>query len=335
MILDLYFCIMGYYKKNAGVLLLEFLDANFQTVLVPAGLFMIMMGLGLTLSINDILRVLVMPKAVLLGMMGQLVLLPALAFALALTLNLSPVISIGLVLLSACPGGITSNAYVFASRGDVALSVTLTSIASICAVFTMPFLTVLALSTFSGGTENVTVPVSTIMNSLAKLTVLPIILGMLTRKYLPEFAKAMKEPVRKMAITILVLVIIGNTWFSIDTLKLYIVQAGIAALSLNVLCMLMGYSLARLSKLNVDQTITITYEVGLQNLSLALVLANTILGRPDYAAVTLVYGLFMKFTALSFLAYTRKMKRNQLEQDNIGTVKGTTKRENKEERTAL
>lgn len=290
---------------------MDFLAANFQTVLVPAGLFMIMMGLGLTLSVNDILRVVQMPKAVFLGLLGQLILLPALAFILAFVLKLPPVISIGLILLSACPGGITSNAYVFASRGDIALSVTLTSISSLFTVFTMPFLTLLALSTFAGLTEEVEVPASSIMSSLAKLTVLPIILGMLTRKYLPDFAEMMKEPVRKMAITILILVIIGNSWFSIDTLKLYIVQAGIAALALNVLCMMMGYGLAKLNKLNVDQTISITYEVGLQNLSLALVLANTILGRPDYAAVTLVYGLFMKFTALSFLAYTRKMKREE------------------------
>ena len=280
----------------------------FQTIIIPFGLFMIMMGLGLTLSIDDILRVIIMPKAVLIGLIGQLLLLPATAFLIAFLLNPAPVIAIGLVLLSACPGGITSNAYVFASRGDIALSVTLTSIASLFTVVTMPFLAWLALATFADIGEIVNVPIANMMRSLAQLTILPIILGMLTRKFKPDFAQKMVEPVRKMAIGILIMVIAANTWFSIDTLKMYFVQAGIAALVLNLVCMSTGYSLSRLAKLNTDQTISITYEVGIQNLSLALVLANTLLLVPDYAAVTLVYGFIMKFTALSFMAYARKLK---------------------------
>lgn len=280
----------------------------FQTMIVPFGLFMIMMGLGLTLSIDDILRVIVMPKAVLIGLFGQLLLLPAIAFILAFALNPAPVIAIGLILLAACPGGITSNAYVFASRGDIALSVTLTSIASMFTVVTMPFLAWLALTVFAEGSEMVDVPIANMMRNLAQLTILPIVIGMLTRKYKPDFAQVMVEPVRKMAIAILIMVIIGNTWFSIDTLKQYMVQAGIAALFLNISCMSAGYAISRLMKLNTDQTISITYEIGLQNLSLALVLANTLLGVPAYAAVTLVYGLFMKFTALSFMAYAKKLK---------------------------
>ncbi len=280
----------------------------FQTIIIPFGLFLIMMGLGLTLSIDDILRVIIMPKAVLIGLTGQLILLPAVAFLLAYSLNTAPVIAIGLVLLSACPGGITSNAYVFASRGDIALSVTLTTIASLFTVFTMPLIVWIGLTVFADSSDIVDVPVSGMMRSLAQLTILPIIIGMVIRKFKPDFAVKMVEPVRKMAIAILIMVIITNTWFSIETMKLYIVQAGIAALLLNVICMSMGYGMSKFAKLNTDQTISITYEVGLQNLSLALVLANTILGMPDYAAVTLIYGFFMKFTALSFMAYAKKLK---------------------------
>ena len=280
----------------------------FQTIIIPFGLFMIMMGLGLTLSIDDILRVIIMPKAVLIGLAGQLLLLPSIAFLLAFLLNPAPVIAIGLILLAACPGGITSNAYVFASRGDIALSVTLTSIASLFTVVTMPLLAWLALTTFTDSGEIVNVPIANMMRSLAQLTILPIILGMLTRKYKPDFAEKMVEPVRKMAIGILIMVIVANTWFSIDTLKMYFVQAGIAALALNLTCMSVGFGLSRLTKLNIDQTISITYEVGIQNLSLALVLANTLLMVPDYAAVTLVYGFIMKVTALSFMAYARKLR---------------------------
>jgi len=280
----------------------------FQTTIIPAGLFLVMMGLGLTLSIDDILRIIIMPKAVITGLIGQLILLPLVAFGLAFLMNPAPVIAIGLILLAACPGGITSNAYVFASRGDIALSVTLTTVASLFTVFTMPLLATMALTLFAEGSDMVSVPVSNMMRSLAQLTILPIALGMGVRKFKPAFAEKMVEPVRKMAIGILIMVIITNTYFSIDTLKQYMLQAGAAALILNITCMTMGYGLARLTRLNTDQTISITYEVGLQNLSLALVLANTLLGVADYAAVTLIYGFFMKFTALSFMAYAKKLR---------------------------
>ena len=298
----------------------------FQTMIVPFGLFMIMMGLGLTLSIDDILRVIIMPKAVLIGLVGQLLLLPAIAFGLAFALNPAPVIAIGLVLLAACPGGITSNAYVFASRGDIALSVTLTSISSMFTVVTMPFLAWLSLTVFAEGSNGIEVPIANMMRNLAQLTILPIVIGMLTRKFQPNFADKMVEPVRKMAIGILIMVIIGNTWFSIDTLKQYMVQAGIAALFLNVTCMAAGFGISKLMKLNSEQTISITYEIGLQNLSLALVLANTLLGVPAYAAVTLVYGLFMKFTALSFMAYAKKLRRVANDEGEVASsqeVQGT------------
>lgn len=292
----------------------------FQTVIIPFGLFLVMMGLGLTLSMDDILRVIIMPKAVLTGLAGQLILLPLVAFGLAFVMNPAPVIAIGLILLAACPGGITSNAYVFASRGDIALSVTLTTVASLFTVFTMPLLAWLALDTFAEGGAILEVPVGNMMRSLAQLTILPIGLGMAFRKFKPVFAERMVEPVRKMALGILILVIITNTYFSIDTLKQYMLQAGVAALLLNVVCMSMGYGLTRIAKLNVDQTISITYEVGLQNLSLALVLANTLLGVPDYAAVTLIYGFFMKFTALSFMAYAKKLKGIEKAEGKVASI---------------
>lgn len=292
----------------------------FQTIIIPFGLFLVMMGLGLTLSIDDILRVIIMPKAVVTGLAGQLLLLPLVAFALAYLMNPAPVIAIGLILLAACPGGITSNAYVFASRGDIALSVTLTTVASLFTVFTMPLLAWLALNRFAEGSDIMAVPVGNMMRSLAQLTILPIALGMGVRKFKPGFAEKMVEPVRKMAIGILIMVIVTNTWFSIDTLKHYFLQAGMAAFLLNITCMSLGYGLSRLMRLNTDQTISITYEVGLQNLSLALVLANTLLGVADYAAVTLIYGFFMKFTALSFMAYAKKLKGMAKAEEEVATA---------------
>lgn len=280
----------------------------FLTYVVSTCLFSIMVGLGLNLSLRDIVRVVVMPKAVLTGLVGQLILLPLLAFAYAWGFGLAPVIAIGLIILAACPGGVTSNAYVFASRGDIALSVTLTSVASLFTVFTMPLLTLLALTAFADSANMVTIPLSTIMTSLAKLTVLPIFIGMTVRHFRPALAETLREPVRKLAFMMLLVVIIGNSWFSIDTIKQYFVQAGAMAILLNLSCMLLGFGLSKLMRLNGEQTISITYEVGLQNIALALALANTILQVPDYAIFTIIYGFMMKFSALAFMAYARRLR---------------------------
>jgi BASS family bile acid:Na+ symporter len=246
---------------------------------------------------------------VLTGLGGQMILLPLLAFALAFIFPIPAVIAIGLIILAACPGGITSNAYVLASRGDIALSVTLTTISSLLSIITMPLLTWLALTTFATGGDFVEVPITSMMIGLARLTLVPIAIGMTLRHYKPQLADSMKEPVRKLAFFFLMVVILGNTWFSIDTIKLYFVQAGAMVIVLNLCCMGMGYGLSKLTRLNTEQTITITYEVGIQNLSLALTLANTILLMPDYAIFAIIYGFLMKFSALGFMAFARRMHR--------------------------
>jgi BASS family bile acid:Na+ symporter len=117
----------------------------FYTQVIPVGLWIVMLGLGLALTPQDIKNVFVMPKAVSVGLVGQLILLPILAFVLASVLAPTPAIAVGAIVLAACPGGVTSNAYSFASRGDVALSVTLTAVTSFITIFSVPFITFLAL----------------------------------------------------------------------------------------------------------------------------------------------------------------------------------------------
>lgn len=285
---------------------MEVFSQIFQTYIVQIGLFLIMAGLGLTLSIKDLLEAITTPKAVIIGLVGQMILLPLLAFGLAFIFKPSPFIAIGLILLAACPGGITSNGYVLVSRGDVALSVTLTTISSLLTVITMPLLAYLAFATFSEGASDLNVPTNNLMVSLAKLTVLPIVGGMILHWKFPAFAEKMKEPVRIMAFAILVMVIVGNTVTSFDTLKHNIVAAGLLAAVLNITALAMGYALSKLFKLSNEKTISITFEVGIQNLSLVLTLAMAILKIPDYAAFALVYALFMKVTSIGFTAYSLK-----------------------------
>jgi BASS family bile acid:Na+ symporter len=282
-------------------------SAIFFTVVVPLCLFMIMAGLGLSLTVRDIARVIAMPKAVFLGLTGQMILLPLLAFGLVELFSPPPVIAVGLILLAACPGGITSNAYVFASRADVALSVTMTTISSMLIVVTMPLLTWLALRAYAGTAVMVDLPIPALMGKLALLTLLPIALGMSVRARWPAFAARVLEPTRWTAIGLLLVVIVGNTIVSFHTLVDNMLEAGLVSFLLNVTGMGMGYGLARLGRLSPSQTVAITYEVGVQNISLVFTLAIAILGMPDYSVTALVYGLFMKATALGFLAVSRKI----------------------------
>jgi BASS family bile acid:Na+ symporter len=286
--------------------MVQFFTEIFQTYIVQAGLFLIMWGLGLTLSIDDLAKAIVRPKALLVGLTGQMVLLPLLAFFLAFVFRSEPVITIGLILLAACPGGITSNAYTLVSRGDVALSVSLTTLSSIMTVVTMPLLAYVAFQTFGSANSGVDVPMSTMIVSLARLTVLPIVLGMLLRWRFPALAERLTEPVRKMALVILIGVIVGNTVTSFDVLMANIVDVGLLAGTLNLSALAMGFGLAKLFRLPNEQTVSLTFEVGVQNLSLVLTLAMAILHIPEYAAFALVYSLFMKITSLGFTAYSLK-----------------------------
>lgn len=288
---------------------MDAIGAFFLTYGVQVCLFVIMACLGLSLSIGDFIEAIAKPKAVVLGMVGQLVLLPGLAFLLVAIFRPDPIIGIGMVLLAACPGGVTSNAYVLVARGDVALSVALTAISSLLIVVSMPLFTYLAFATLGDASRTFDVPVESLMASLARLTLLPIALGMLIRWRFPAFAESLQEGARKLAFVMLMAVIVGNTVSSFDVLLANLVETGMLALLLNVAAMAMGFGMARWFSLTDRQTVSITFEVGVQNLSLVLTLALAILGMPQYAVFALVYALSMKVTALSFTAWSLRWLR--------------------------
>ncbi len=283
--------------------------ALFKSFFIPLCLFSVMMGLGLSLSVQELLQAFKSPKAMIAGLAGQIILLPLLAFGTASVLHLAPEICIGMILLAACPGGITSNGYVFASRGDSALSVALTTTSSIICVASIPFFLTTALKLYGESQVSINLPIGSMMLGLAKLTVLPVSLGMLIHYVRPKFAQRMIEPLRIITLVILIIVILGSSWLAIDVIKNNFLSIGFVAVGLNICAMAMGYGLSRLTRLNNAQTVAITYEVGIQNLALALVLANTILQKPEYAIFSIVYAFMMKFSALSFMAYSKKLLR--------------------------
>ncbi len=292
----------GAYLENEHMDLVAF----FYTDVIPVGLWIVMLGLGLALTPQDIKNIFIMPKAVSVGLAGQLVLLPILAFGICLAFAPTPAIAIGALVLAACPGGVTSNAYSFASRGDVALSVTLTAVTSFITIFTVPLITFLALDYFLEAGTAIDLPVGQMMWMLAKLTVVPVAIGMLIRYQLKDRAENFIEILRTVTFVFLLVLIITGSILAIDELRQYFLQIASVVLSLNVLAMAMGFALGWLFKLPVTQRISITYEVGVQNISLASLVMLTVLQNENYFIVAVVYAAIMKLTAMGFMYFARQ-----------------------------
>ena len=293
----------------------------FYIKVIPVGLWIVMLGLGLALTPRDIKNIFTMPKAVSVGLFGQLVLLPILAFGLGSLLAPTPALAVGAIVLAACPGGVTSNAYTFASRGDVALSVTLTAVSSFITIFTVPLVTYLALDYFLATGTAPELPIGDMMTMLAWLTVVPIAIGMVIRHKWSDKAERIIEALRTATFVFLLALIITGSLLAIDVMKQYFLQTAAVALSLNILSMAMGFALGWIFRLNVPQRISITYEVGVQNISLASLVMLTVLNNADYFVVAVVYAAIMKVTALAFMYYARRwFARHHLAEDQPTTA---------------
>lgn len=276
------------------------------TRLIPVILFVLMLGMGLSLTLADFRRVLSYPRAALVGLSGQLLLLPLLAFTLAVALRAPPAVAVGGMLLAACPGGVTSNGYVFVARGDLGLSITLTAVTSVVTMITIPLISWWSLHYFLEAGAVPDLPALTIMQRLVILTALPISLGMIVRHRWPDAALRAVETVRRISLLLLIVIIVAATLGSLDTIKNSAMSAVTLAVSLNLLSMLAGYGLGRLFSLPQIQTRTITFEIGVQNLSLAVLVAITILGRPEFSVLAVVYAFIMKISALTLVFFWRR-----------------------------
>ena len=278
------------------------------TVAIPVALATVMLGMGLSLTLEDLKRGVLYPNAVGTGLLGQLILLPLLAFVLATMLAPNPAIAAGAIMLAACPGGVTSNAYTFAARADVALSVTLTAIESIITIFTIPLFAYLALSFYFDQATAPDVPAVGMIRQLAIITAIPITCGMVFRAFQPALAARLVEMLRKVTVYVLVFLIVMAAFASWEDVVENFAAAGFLVLALNLLSMAMGYGLARATDLPVKQQITLVYEVGVQNISLALLVTLTLLENPLLAITSLLYAVVMPITALVFLRVASRMR---------------------------
>lgn len=284
----------------------EFVNSD----VVPWVLSLVMAGLGLSLTLADFRRVVVFPKAASIGLVAQLAGLPLAAFALAFVFNAPTAIAVGLVILAACPSGVTANAYSFAARADVPLCVTLSALTSVITVFTIPFLIELALSVFGEPGLSVQVSPRNMFRNLATITLLPLALGMLGRHLFPRAAERAVEPIRKIVLWLMIVVLLLGVVSSIEDIAANFAAAGALVIVMNVTTMALGYGTARAFRLPVEQVVTITFEVGVQNLALALAIAYVILDVPAFAISALIYAAVMPATALAFVSIGRRLITN-------------------------
>lgn len=272
------------------------------TIGIPAGLFAIMFGIGLQLVPDDWLRIKREPRGVLAGFLGQFGAMPAIAIAVALLAPLPPDIAIGFIILAACPGGIVSNSFSYLSRGDVALSVTLTAISSVLAVLTLPL--IIELGFALGGnnlTNDLRLPLGRTFLQLFLLTILPLATGMVIRRVLPAFAEKADRAFRGINILVLALLFGAVLVTEFDFLLANMLATGTISILLSMACLTAGYLMAAGFNLPRIQRKTIAIETGVQNGSVGIMIATTILQEPAFAIAPAIYGTLSMFVTAGFI----------------------------------
>ena len=275
------------------------------TLLLPIALGIVMLGLGLSLTVADFARVVRYPKAVLIGLFIQTVVLVAGAYVIARLAALPPELAVGLMLLAASPGGATANIYSHLAHGDVALNITLTAINSLLALVTLPLIVDAALVHFLGQDQYVPPPTRKVIE-VAAIIVLPVLIGMALRAGLPKVAAALEKPIRLFAVLVLVAVIGAAIVAEWERLPGFIAAVGAACLAFNLLSMAIGYGLPRLLDLPRSQAIAISLEIGIHNGTLAIFIALTVLQNATLSVPAAVYSIIMFVTASAFTLWLNR-----------------------------
>ncbi|MFG2899083.1 bile acid:sodium symporter family protein [Streptomyces zaomyceticus] len=270
------------------------MDTPLATVFLPLALAVIMFGLGLSLTADDFRRVRRHPRAVVVAMFCQLLLLPALCLALVIAFDLSPVLAVGMMLLAASPGGTTANLFSHLFGGDVALNVTLTAMNAVLAIVTLPIITNFALQYFEPdiGPGGMGLQFGKVLQVFA-LVLVPVALGLGVRRRSEVFARRMDRPVRQLSIIVLVAVIIGALVAERSNIVGYLLDVGPAALAFCTASLTIGYFAPRLFRLDKRQSIACSMEIGVHNSAVAMTLAISVLGSVSLAVPAAVYGVLM------------------------------------------
>jgi len=274
---------------------------------LPFSLAVIMFGMGLSLRVEDFKRILIYPKAVGIGLLNQLVLFPIIAFGIAKAFSLPPELAVGLMILAVCPGGATSNLITHLAKGDSALSITLTACSSVITVFTIPFLVNFSIAYFIPGGEAKQLEVVGTVVSVLFITLIPVALGMITLAKAPRLAEKWDQPFRKISIVFFVVIVGAAILKERENLVQYFIEAGPAALALNLSTLALSFAMAKWTGLPFRQGLTIAIESGIQNGTLGITIAATLLVNSVMSIPSAIYSLLMFGTAALVILWGNKV----------------------------
>lgn len=273
------------------------MEANLITnVLLPVALGIIMLGLGLSLTLEDFTRVVRYPKAVLIGLVIQMVVLTTVCFVICVLFKLPPELSVGMMLLAAAPGGATANIYSHLAHGDVALNITLTAINSLLALVALPFIVGFALEYFMSSQQVVPPPFRK-MVEVGMIILIPVAIGMTVRARASAFAARMEKPIRIFSVLLLAGLVVVSVIQSWDVLAKYAAIIGFACLAFNLASMGVGYAVPLAFKLPDREAIAIAMEIGIHNGTLAIFIALNVLNNNTMGVPAAIYSLIMFITA--------------------------------------
>ena len=273
---------------------------------LPLALAFIMFALGLGLTGADFLRVAKQPKDFFVGTMSQIILLPVIAFILVKIWPISPELAIGVMIIAAAPGGVTSNILTSFAKGDVALSVSLTAIISLLSVVTVPFIIVTSLNLL--GLDNITknISLTSMAISMFLIVTVPVIIGMIFRKFATNVSLKFEPIAKKISMVLFVIVLLGAILAEKDNIISYFADAGLITFTLNVVMMIVAFYVAHLLGTSGPQKKCIAIECGLQNGTLAIFVGTTLFGGGTYVIPAATYSLIMFATSLIFVFFLRK-----------------------------
>ena len=277
---------------------------------LPLALAFIMFSLGLGLTGVDFLRVIKQPKDFFVGAVSQIILLPIVAFILVKIWPISPELAIGVMIIAAAPGGVTSNILTSFAKGDVALSISLTAIISLLSVITVPFILISSLNLL--GSESIVRDISLVSMAMSMFLIVtvPVIIGMIFRKFAENIAIKFESIAKKISVVLFIIVLLGAILAEKDNIVSYFVDAGFITLVLNILMMIIAFYIAQLLGTGTAQKKCIAIECGLQNGTLAIFVGTTLFGGGAFIIPAATYSLIMFATSLVFVFFVRKTNNN-------------------------
>lgn len=276
-------------------------------VVLPLALFIVMFGMGLSLVPGDFTKIFKKSKPAFVGILGQLAILPLLAFVFTKAFAMDPVLAVGFFVIAVSPGGVTSNMFAYLAKGNTALSITLTAVVSLVTPFTVPVILNWKISQYLGTSSEVELPLLKTIGTLILITVLPVALGMLLRNRRESLAGTIEKSVKYLSMVFLFVIVAGIAAQNWAELPLFFAKVGTPIVLMNIAAMGVGFGLARMFRLSLADQKTIGVEVGIQNGTTALFITSTLLDDPIMSIPAAIYSLVMFGTGAMYSWYFSKV----------------------------